>query len=106
MTGVQTCALPIFLTPALSSLRFVFPRRPSSGLQPPSPAPASEGFEERENYFVGRLPRVVALLQPWANFRSAFSAYELVFACLAWFAVKKFRHLTFNPLPIQAERKI
>ena len=33
-------------------------RRPSSGLRPPSPAPASEGHEERENYFVGRLPRV------------------------------------------------
>ena len=28
----------------------------------------------------GHYPRVVAALQPWANFRSAFSAFELAFA--------------------------
>jgi hypothetical protein len=27
---------------------------------------------------VGRLPRVVAVPQPWANFRNAFSAFEFV----------------------------
>jgi hypothetical protein len=27
---------------------------------------------------VGRFPGVVASLQPWANFRSAFSAFEFV----------------------------
>jgi hypothetical protein len=30
--------------------------------------------------FLGELPRVVALLQPWANFRSAFSAEKAAFA--------------------------
>jgi hypothetical protein len=40
-----------------------------------TPALSSFG-EERENYFVGRLPRVALAVheQPWANFRSAFSA--------------------------------
>jgi len=41
---------------------------------------------------VGREPRVVALLQPWANFRSAFSAFH--FVSFVWFAV----HLTRNYL--------
>ena len=40
-----------------------------------TPALSSFG-EERENYFVGRLPGVVATLQPWANFRYAFSVFE------------------------------
>jgi hypothetical protein len=42
-----------------------------------TPALSSFG-EERENYFVGCLPGVVAALQPRANFRSAFSAFEFV----------------------------
>jgi hypothetical protein len=37
------------------------------------------------------LPRVVALLQPWANFRYAFSVFEFAFACLAWFAIHLIR---------------
>jgi hypothetical protein len=32
--------------------------------------------EERENYFVGRFPRVFAVLKPWANFLYAFSVFE------------------------------
>ena len=37
------------------------------------------------------LPRVVTLLQPWANFRYAFSVFEFAFACLAWFAIHLIR---------------
>jgi len=42
-------------------------------------------------YFVGRLPRVVAPLQPWANFRSAFSAFEFA-------SIREIRVKTFVPL--------
>ena len=41
-----------------------------------TPALSSFG-EEREIYFVGRLPGVAASRQHRANFRSAFSAFEL-----------------------------
>ena len=50
---------------------------------PPLVRPAFASFgvtsEERENYFVGRLRRIALTLceQPWADFRSAFSAFEL-----------------------------
>jgi hypothetical protein len=60
---------------------FVSTRRPSSGLRPPSPAPAGEGI-----YFVGRFPRVFAALKPWANFRSAFSAKNAAFVSKCCFA--------------------
>src|ERR1035437_2392406 len=61
-----------------------------------TPALSSFG-EERENYFVGRFPRVGshppssnfgATSQPQANFRSAFSAFE--FAPIRAIRVKKF----------------
>jgi hypothetical protein len=64
--------------------------------------PALSSFEEeRENYFVGRLPRVVALLQPWANFRSAFSAFEFaaireIRVNLCGFALNEFVLLRFH----------
>jgi hypothetical protein len=45
-----------------------------------------EGF-----YFMGRLPKVVAVRQPWANFRSAFSAFEFVL-------IREIRVKNFAPL--------
>jgi hypothetical protein len=56
-----------------------------------TPALSSFG-EERENYFVGRLPRVVAPLQPWANIRSAFSAFKLgkFLSARLWLALHAF----------------
>ena len=52
-----------------------------------SPRPSPRLARRGRNYFVRREPRVVALLQPWANFRSAFSVLEFAFVCLACFAV-------------------
>ena len=60
-----------------------------------TPALSSFG-EERENYFVGRLPRVVAALRCWANFRSAFSAFEFA-------AIRKIRVSLFVSASISGD---
>ena len=48
----------------------------------PGPLPRGEG-----DLFCGTLPRVVALLQPWADFLYAFSVFE--FATIREIRVKK-----------------
>jgi hypothetical protein len=59
-----------------SAFKFVFTRRPSSGLRPPSPAPASEGRRgEGENYFVGRLTQGGARCWRTATTRFALGYY-------------------------------
>jgi len=66
-----------------------------------TPALASFG-EERENYFVGRFPRVVAAFQPWANFLYAFSVFEFAFTSWHGQFIKDFldvRFAGFFPVP-------
>ena len=50
---------------------------PARAAGPPLPCPLLHQMEERESYFVGRLPRVFAALKPWSNFRYAFSVFSV-----------------------------